>query len=138
MTEIGFYLLSPPHVRQVFACRLAEKAWRQGNQVYIHTADANASTALDTLLWSFRDDSFVPHAQVEKADADCPILIGHDSAPPRMMDFLINLSNDQPDFFSQFNRLAELLNDEEAIKQAGRTRYRYYQQHGYQLSTHKL
>ena len=140
MTRISFYILADQQAqsRQVFACRLAEKAWKQGHQVYIQTDHAEASAELDALLWSFRDDSFVPHEINSGEDTDSKILIGHDHQPPRLMDLLINLSNSQPDFFSQFNRVAELLNDDETIKLAGRERYRYYQQHGYALETHKM
>jgi leucyl-tRNA synthetase len=38
MTRIDFYLLpvSEPHGKLSFACRLAEKAWQSGHQVYVH------------------------------------------------------------------------------------------------------
>jgi DNA polymerase-3 subunit chi len=140
MTRISFYILNgeETQARQMFACRLAEKAWKQGNKIYIHTDNAAASNEVDALLWSFRDDSFVPHQLNLGTEADSPILIGHDTQPPKLMDLLINLSNTQPDFFSQFNRMAELLDDDETIKLAGRDRYRYYQQHGYAIETHKM
>ncbi len=140
MTRVSFYILADQQTqsRQIFACRLAEKAWKQGHQVYIHTDHAEASAELDALLWSFRADSFVPHEINSGNNTDSKILIGHDNHPPRLMDLLINLSNNQPGFFSQFNRVAELLNDDETVKLAGRERYRYYQQHGYALETHKL
>ncbi|GAB4299253.1 MAG: DNA polymerase III subunit chi [Methylophaga sp.] len=139
MTRISFYVLKSiePEQRQAFACRLAEKIYHQGQQVYIHTGNAAQSAALDEALWAIRPDSFVPHEQVQ-SDSDnlSPVLIGHlESAPPRLMDVLINLSDQQPLFFSQFERVAEILDDNEPVKQAGRQRYQFYKQRGYELDT---
>ena len=62
MTRIDFYLLpvAEPHGKLSFACRLAEKAFREGCQVHVHASDADEAAAMDALLWSFRDTSFVP------------------------------------------------------------------------------
>lgn len=138
MTRISFYILkgSEEHNRQVFACRLAEKAFYQGKQVYIHTESPEQAEQINQALWSFRADSFVPHQSVNIANHnDCSVLIGHDSSPPKLMDLLINLSSEHPMFFSQFERVAEFVNDDENIKNAGRERYRFYQHRGYELDT---
>ncbi len=141
MTRVSFYLLkgSVEHDRQVFACRLIEKAYKQGHHIYIHTDNAEKAEQVNQILWSFRADSFVPHQLTDRPNADtCPILIGHDTKPPRLMDLLINLGAEQPVFFSQFERVAEFINDDEQLKIMGRERYRFYQQRGYELSTHKI
>jgi DNA polymerase III subunit chi len=138
MTRISFYVLKGKlnSDRQVFACRLAEKAYKLGNHVYIHTQNAEQTEQLNQELWSFRANSFVPHELNDSQDnQDCPVLIGHDSTPPRLMDLLINLNEEQPLFFSQFDRVAELINDEETIKTTGRERYQFYKQRGYDLDT---
>lgn len=141
MTNISFYILKgdTEYDRQVFACRLASKAYYQGKHVYIHTDNAKHTEQLNQTLWSFRADSFVPHSIIgEQHNDDCPILIGHDSTPPRLMDLLINLGHEQPLFFSQFDRVAEFVNDNNTIKMAGRKRYQFYQQRGYELITHNI
>src|SRR5690554_5713375 len=127
MTRVSFYLLNStePLARQDFVCRLAEKAYLQGYQVMIHTETLMQSHAIDEALWAFRADSFVPH-QVLSADntIEAPVLISHhDTAPPKLMDVLINLNPVQPLFFSQFERLAEIIDDNEDIKKQGRLRY---------------
>ena len=53
-------------------------------------------------------------------------------------DFLINLSNEVPPFFSRFERLAEILDQEEPILLAGRKRYLFYRDRGYNLEYHQL
>ena len=141
MTRVSFYILkgSKEHDRQVFACRLIEKAHAQGNHIYIHADNAEQAEQFNQLLWSFRPDSFVPHQlSNDPLDTDCPVLIGYDSSPPRLMNLLINLSPEQPLFFSQFERVAEFINDDDIIKAQGRERYRFYQQRGYDLESHKL
>jgi DNA polymerase-3 subunit chi len=66
-------------------------------------------------------------------------MIGYtDVPPPRLMDLLINLSTEQPPFFSQFRRVAEFVNNDETIKELGRERYRFYKQRGYELDTFKI
>lgn len=141
MTRVSFYILkgSADHDRQVFACRLIEKAYKQGHQIYIHTDDAEKAEHINQVLWSFRPDSFVPHQLIDTPNTEhCPVLIGHSVNPPRLMDLLINLGSEQPLFFSQFERVAEFINDDMQLKIQGRERYRFYQQRGYELSTHKI
>ena len=142
MTRISFYVLksSQAEQRQAFACRLVEKIYHQGQQVYIHTNNAEQSAAVDAALWAVRPESFVPHEILDSgSDNSSPVLIGHsDSAPPRLMDVLINLTDAQPLFFSQFERVAEIIDDNDAIKQAGRQRFQFYKQRGYELETHHI
>lgn len=139
MTRISFYVLKSiePEQRQAFACRLAEKIYHQGQQVYIHTENATESAALDEALWAIRADSFVPHEQVKPdAENNSPVLIGHnETTPPRLMNVLINLTDQQPLFFSQFERVAEIIDDNAPVKQAGRERFQFYKQRGYELDT---
>lgn len=142
MTKVSFYVLgtTDPLDRQQFACRLAEKAYQQGHQVFIHTEDQAQSEAMDQALWAFRADSFVPH-QILAADDEikAPILISHENtAPPKLMDVLINLNPVQPLFFSQFERLAEIVDGDEEIKKQGRLRYQFYKDRGYHLDTHQI
>jgi len=142
MTRISFYVLKSTQLdqRQAFACRLAEKAYHQGHQVYIHTENAEHSALLNDALWAVRPESFVPHELVaETEDNDCPVLIGHsDNKPPRLMDVLINLTDTQPLFFSQFELVAEVIDDTTQAKQAGRERFQFYKQRGYELETHHV
>ena len=142
MTRVSFYILkgSAEHDRQVYACRLAEKAFNQGNHIYIHAENAEQAEQFNKTLWAFRADSFIPHQLIDSQDNnECRVLIGHnDASPPRLMDLLINLSTEQPPFFSQFERVAEFVNDDTAIKEPGRERYRFYKQRGYELDTFNI
>lgn len=141
MTRVSFYILKSQDLqsRQQVACRLAEKAWREGHHVFIYTENAKQSADMDKALWAFRPESFVPHEiMMDASVAVSPILISHDKTPPRLMNVLINLNTEQPLFFSQFERLAEIIDDDKHVKQQGRQRYKFYQDRGYHLDTHHI
>lgn len=141
MTRIDFYVLSDGNssAREQLACRLAEIAYRRGQQVYLYAQDLNQAKALDALLWTFQAGSFVPH-DIYPSDNhnNNPVLIGYDNIPEHSHEVLINLSEVVPGFFSRFERVAEIVNQEETVKQAGRQRFRFYRDRGYPLSTHNL
>ena len=141
MTKIDFYILEQNHneARQRFACRLAEKAWRQGNKVYIHTENAEQSERIDKLLWTFRIESFIPHALNDDTAADTvPVHIGHGGAPQHHDKVLINLAPEVPLFFSRFERVADLVDQHEESKIQGRERFRFYRDRGYPLVNHTI
>jgi len=141
VTRIDFYLLpvSEPHGKLSFACRLAEKAWQSGHQVYVHGSDAAEAAAIDALLWSFRDTSFVPHRLLDAANGEpAPVEVGSGEAAADHHDVMINLSAAVPPLFSRFERVAEIvLNDPEALA-ASRQRWAFYKDRGYQLQHHDM
>lgn len=138
MTEIDFYILASaaPGKRETLACRIAEKAVGLGHRVFIHAGDRQRAEALDDLLWTFRDGSFLPHA-IGKDD-ESPVTIGAGEEPAASPYLLINLDDAVPAFFSRFERVAELVSEEPAVRDAGRERFRFYRDRGYSLRTHKL
>ena len=141
MTQVDFYILqdSQPDARALFTCRLTEKAFKQGHQVYINAESGQQLKKLDDLLWTFRDGSFLPHGQYEaNASSTHPVLLGYAVEPEGPSDVLVNLSNDIPAFFSRFNRVAELVGGDAAQRESARERYRFYQDRGYTLNTHQL
>jgi len=141
MTRVDFYIL--PHdsgdERDLFACRLIEKAFHRGHRIYIHTPDADETARLDRLLWSFRPDSFLPHQSLGSTPGQTEsIEIGHGDDPDHHHDLLINLTTDIPAFFSRFERVAEVvIQQPEALKQS-RQRSSFYRDRGYPLNTHDL
>ena len=141
MTRVDFYISEDPGQsgHRQLACRLIEKAYRLGKRIYVHTDDAQLSRDFDRQLWIFRDRSFVPHCRVEELGEDPPpVVIGHDHEPRDVSDLLINLGAAVPAFFSRFERVAEMVAGDEASREAGRKRYRFYQEQGCELDTHRL
>lgn len=144
MTRVDFYVLSDAVAenRTMLICKLAEKAFRHDKPVFIHSDDADLLTLLDEQLWQFRPDSFVPHRLlgadeiVNKVDSD-PVQLSS-GEPGNDRRVLINLASSVPTFFSRFERALEVVNQAENVRDAGRERYRFYQQRGYPLHHHKM
>jgi DNA polymerase-3 subunit chi len=64
------------------------------------------------------------------------ILIGSDSAPENWQSLILNLSLKYPENISQIQRILEILDNNEAVKQPGRKRYQLYNKAGFNLTTH--
>ncbi len=139
VTRVDFYVIpsADPSARLQVACRLAEKAWRQGMQVYLHCADEAQRSELDGRLWSFRGEAFIPHSLAEE-DAEAPVALGLGEPPGNHRDLLINLTLEAPGFVPNFSRVAELVVEEPAIRQAARDKFRFYREQGYPLQDHRL
>lgn len=144
MTRIDFYVLDRPasDARLLLACRLAEKAVEQNYEVLINAASEPESFRLDELLWTFSQGSFLPHrllASAGNAEEGEHVLIGCGLPPGEShVDLLINLAPAVPPFFSRFERVAEVVGAEDENKSAGRERFRYYRDRGYELQTHQV
>ena len=141
MAEVSFYIL-PSELTQdryLFACKLIEKAYRSGHFCYVLTDSIEQSRQLDDLLWTFRPGSFIPHQiySGEPSDIEKVILIGSLNAPENWQKTLFNLSSHYPDVGPQTERILEILDNSETTKEAGRERYRQYQQSGMKVTTHK-
>jgi len=146
MTRIDFYILEPGNQtsRELFACRIVEKAYRLGHQIYIHTQDHRQASQLDEMLWTFKQNSFIPHGiDGQSPDPEAAVLIGYNSelsaaAHAEQRPVLINLAPDVPLFFSAFERVGEIIDQDETHKVQGRERYRFYRDRGYSLETHTI
>lgn len=140
MTKIDFYVgkTNSLQARLLLACKVVMKAHQQQLHTYIHTDAASTSHKLDELLWTFNELAFIPHTFAPAKEPYSRIVIGHDHEPMENCGLLINLSNDIPQFFSRFERLAEMLDQEEPVLLAGRKRYQFYRDRGYNLDYHQL
>ena len=141
--RVDFYLLSTPTLQasQDFICRLIEKAYKQGNHFYIHTADHTAAKHLNDLLWTFNDISFIPHTLYDVAlhtSEKPPILIGHDDNAKLSGEILVNLTLRVPEFFTQFQRIIEIVPSQSEWQQNAREHYKFYRSQGCELFTHDL
>ncbi|MDH3453154.1 MAG: DNA polymerase III subunit chi [Gammaproteobacteria bacterium] len=140
MTQVDFYLVHHGQL-EAFVCRLVQKAFSRGNDVFVHTASKADAQHIDELLWTFQQGSFVPHEIVTAAaplsDA-CPVLLGYGAEPQGKRSVLVNLDDDVPVFFSRFERVLEVLSDDDGQRAAARTRYSFYRDRGYPLKYHRL
>lgn len=137
MTEITFYTFAD--VPLDVARRVAAKAHAQGHRVMIYAPDAAVADAIDRLLWTTPALGFVPHCRDTDALAgETPVLIGSNVEALGSADVMINLHVEQPPAFARFERLVEIIGQDDAGREQGRARYRFYQSRGYALKTHDL
>src|SRR4051794_3018418 len=92
MTEILFYHLQRQPVERVLPT-LLEKSLERGWRVVVQAGSEERIEVLDSHLWTFRDDSFLPHGTWREAEgAQQPILltVEGDNANGAAVRFLID------------------------------------------------
>ena len=135
MTTIDFYTNVAEPLK--LAARLVAKAYRMHGSVRVLTPDADTTSALDRLLWLDPPHAFLPHCRMTSPIAnETPILIDEALEHAGPAAVLLNLRADPPPFFSRFQRLAEVVGVDEDQLLAGRARYRFYRERGYELKQH--
>ncbi|MDQ9169920.1 DNA polymerase III subunit chi [Oxalobacteraceae bacterium R-40] len=134
MTRIDFH--SNVADKIAYACRLVRKARAANCNAVIIGSDRAQLAALDEALWTFSDQDFLPHVMADDAlAAQTPVILAtHDDGEFPHYQVLINLTAETPAQFARFERMLEIVSAEEADKNAGRERYRFYQQRGYPLT----
>ncbi|HJN51163.1 MAG: DNA polymerase III subunit chi [Pseudomonadales bacterium] len=137
MTRVDFYQIESDEPTLDFTCRLIETIYRQGLKVYVHAESQQQAQQLDDLLWTFRADRFIPHSLHGESDR-APILIGFDKDPDCHKEVLVNLCGAVPNFFSQFDRVTEVLPKDKVKREATRNNYKFYQERGYPLRYHNI
>ena len=141
MPRIDFYVLSDQkdNGRALLACRLADKAYSLGHAVYVLAGSEAQAAALDDLLWTFRQDSFVPHERYPLAgEESSPVLVGTVLPAEATAQVLINFADRLPEGFERYERVVELVDQHPDVLAKSRERFRQYRERGCAPETHKL
>lgn len=137
MTSIDFYFNAQDRLQ--VACRLAGKAMKQSQRVLIYAPDAETAGRVDRMLWTWPAIGFVPHCAVHAPlAAETPVLIASGGEMVEGCELLLNLGADCPPHFERFARLLEVVSADEAEKEKGRSRFRFYRERGYRITSHDL
>jgi len=137
VTRITFYFNAPDKLD--VARKLAGKAYQNGQQALVYTADPVQAQAADQGFWTAQQLSFLPHVRCDHPLAtETPILIGDNPDALQRADVLINLDREPPAFFGRFERLLEIVTTDPADRERARERYRFFKERGYALDTHDL
>jgi len=140
MLRSDFYFIpqAGPQARLYFACRLLEKAYQQTQQVYVHLENAEKARFFDQLLWTFRENSFIPHHLLEEQSAaNSPIQIGYSPQPQTQAEILLNLQDEIPDFYTQFKRILEIVPHEPTYLARGQKNRVFYEEKGYKINSYQ-
>ena len=132
MTKVDFYTGSEDKLRT--ACQLAHKAMQAGLRVLLHAPDEASIAALDELLWQYPATAFIPHCRSSDAGAhEMPVVLCHELEALPQSDLLLSLHTSCLPFFSRYERVIEIVGQDEADVKLGRERFGFYRDRGYEM-----
>jgi DNA polymerase-3 subunit chi len=144
MTErVDFYILKSAAAKQrwTFACRLTEKAYLRDMRVVIVNDTLADAQALDDMLWTFNERSFIPHKiclDEQSLDPETKVHLTVEPATAADGDLLVNLTARLPLHFERYARIAEIIDADEERRRLGRERFKSYRDLKVALETHQL
>jgi DNA polymerase-3 subunit chi len=146
--RVDFYICEAASdaARLHLVCRLVDKAYAAGHPTLVLGDDRRELAALDDLLWTSIDGSFIPHEYAPEGaeppagapPPEAPVLLAT-RAPghfPRVL--LINLATAMPDAAAGFERVIEVPGVDPASRQQARERFRAYRRLGAEPTTHQV
>jgi DNA polymerase-3 subunit chi len=137
VTTIDFYFNAQDPLQ--VACRLAGKALAQRKRLLIYAPQGDTAQRIDRLLWTWPATGFLPHCFAHDAIAsDTPLLITADATAPEAGELLLNLDQACPPHFERFERLLEVVGQDDDARRLGRERYRFYRDRGYPIRNYDL
>lgn len=132
MTQVFFYHGASDKLAA--ACALIQGAWKQRKPLLIYAPEKSQADSVDRMLWARDPLSFVPHCRIDSALAsETPILIAErleNRNFPSGHERLMNLSNTLPPGYAQFQRLIEVVSQDDEERQAARRRVHHYKEQG--------
>jgi len=120
----------------LYVCKLVEKGFKQKIQpIYIQTKNQQQAIQLDKLLWTFKQDSFIPHTIVGNSGLDStPVQIGWNENQFHTAAAIVNLSEEIPISYLESKKIHEIIDDDEVKKNKARERWKNYKSEGCHLS----
>jgi DNA polymerase-3 subunit chi len=139
MPRVDFYEVREPDWEAAL-CRLVETAYEAGERAYVLASSEAHARRLDDLLWTFRDESFVPHElwQGEATLPDpAPVLVGWLQGNPAGPRCLFLAGPAAPADVVGFERIVDLVPAADpTLKNAARGRYRAFRDAGFDVAFH--
>ncbi|MBV9549218.1 MAG: DNA polymerase III subunit chi [Alphaproteobacteria bacterium] len=109
MPETLFYHLERRALEEVLP-GLMEKSRARGWKALIRADTADRADAIDTLLWTYDDQSFLPHAQLGDGDAARqPVLITVEDGNPNAAEIMFFVGGAQPGDWASLNDLSRIV-----------------------------
>ncbi len=136
MTEVRFYHLIDQRLDRVLP-QLLEVSLSRGWRVVVQASTEERVEAIDAQLWTYRDDSFLPHGTARSPDAsEQPVLITANDGNPNNANVRFLVDNAPlPEDAGRYERLVLIFdgNDDDAVAQA-RARWSEVKAKGYDAS----
>jgi DNA polymerase-3 subunit chi len=120
MSELWFYHLERTELEQALP-PLLEKCLQRGWRALVRGGSSERIEALDDTLWTFRDDSFLPHGLEKNPNAARqPVLLTTGPGNPNAAQALFLIDGAEPGDVSGFERACLIFDgrDEAALEKA--------------------
>ena len=129
--------------RLQYACRITRKARAAGKTVLAYAREPDRLARFDAALWTFSALDFLPHVYADSPLAtDTPIVLTLSARPAPQRDVLLNLDDDTPEdfgtWFAQFERVIEVVSQDDAERLQARNRVAAYRAAGIEPTMHKV
>jgi DNA polymerase III subunit chi len=137
MTGVEFHFNAPDKVG--YACRLLRKAVGKGAKLVV-TGEPELLRELDTALWTFSPLEFIAHCYGDASGAAVlaasPVVLSQAAHAAPHHEVLVNLGAAVPEGFERFERLIEVVTEDEDDRLLGRRRWKHYADRGYAILKH--
>lgn len=137
MTEISFYQVmdETPAAVDLAVALLLEKVLKSEHNAIVRAPNEDRLERLNSNLWSYKDDSFIPHGSKEDGhEEQQPIYLSTEQDNPNGADILVTISGAESGDFSTYERVLDVFDASDiSIKQA-RARWKEYKSKGYPLA----
>jgi DNA polymerase-3 subunit chi len=120
MAEVLFYHLETQPLERVLPA-LLEKTLERGWRAVVETSSRQRAEALDALLWTYRDDSFLPHGIAgDAADPQQPVLIAMGEENPNAANVRFFVDRAVPQSGVGYQRIVYMFSghDPDAVSEA--------------------
>ena len=108
--DLLFYHLQSAPLERVLP-DLLQKSLDKGWQAIVETAPQERVEALDTMLWTYADESFLPHGKSSDPDAERqPILLTHEPDNPNKADIRFFVDSGDVTAHTNYQRLVYIFN----------------------------
>lgn len=132
MTKIRFY--TDVNDQVALMQHLVSQALSRQRHVTIYVPDRERALQLSEGLWQQSADSFFPNALADAEHAILtPVQLAWQPDQIQQDDLLFNCQAILPKFFSRFRHVFELIGTDEVEKAAGRQRWAFYRDRGYEI-----
>ncbi|HRP10157.1 MAG TPA: DNA polymerase III subunit chi [Terricaulis sp.] len=131
MAELWFYHLERTELERALP-PLLEKCLQRGWRALVRGGSPERLEALDTTLWTWRDESFLPHAREGEGDASRqPVLLTGNDGNPNGAQALFLIDGAEPGDLSGFERACLMFDGrDEAALDLARSRWKQAKEAG--------
>ena len=134
-TEVNFYHLTKSSLEDALP-RLLVKTLQAGERAVVMLGSPERVDALNTHLWAYSEDSFLPHGSARDGEADRqPVWLTHLDENPNGAAFLFVADRARSDRLADYKRCFELFDgrDDSAVADS-RERWKAYKAAGHTLA----